>query len=382
MRHLPPQNSWVGMKVAPHGGYMHLRSLWSPRRRLLARAFLLAVPRERELARSATIVVSLSSRNPRPDSSCLALASKSWRAIVRNSGHKIVSDGTRAVPVSGVQPELLKWARVSANMTTADVAEKIKKEPDDIEAWEAGRGAPSYSQLERLAYDIYKRPLAIFFLPAAPEEPKPRTEFRSLPDADLSLLKRETVLLIRKAHAFQTALDELYQGRNPAEHPIWREIRLTTERPVTVQAEYLRTSLGVSIDQVRAEPDDDAALKLWRRAVEARGVFVFKDSFKQREISGFCLRHDEFPVIVINNSTTKTRQIFSLVHELAHLLFNRNGISRFDNAGIDDLPPQDRAIERFCNSLAAEVLVPALDFATAVREWGHNPHTREYKLCD
>jgi transcriptional regulator with XRE-family HTH domain len=290
--------------------------------------------------------------------------------------------GTRAVPVSGVQPELLKWARVSANMTTADVAEKIKKEPDDIEAWEAGRGAPSYSQLERLAYDIYKRPLAIFFLPAAPEEPKPRTEFRSLPDADLSLLKRETVLLIRKAHAFQTALDELYQGRNPAEHPIWREIRLTTERPVTVQAEYLRTSLGVSIDQVRAEPDDDAALKLWRRAVEARGVFVFKDSFKQREISGFCLRHDEFPVIVINNSTTKTRQIFSLVHELAHLLFNRNGISRFDNAGIDDLPPQDRAIERFCNSLAAEVLVPALDFATAVREWGHNPHTREYKLCD
>jgi Zn-dependent peptidase ImmA (M78 family)/transcriptional regulator with XRE-family HTH domain len=281
--------------------------------------------------------------------------------------------GTRAVPVSGVQPELLKWARVSANMTTADVAEKINKEPDDIEAWEAGRGAPSYSQLERLAYEIYKRPLAIFFLPVAPEEPKPRTEFRSLPDADLSLLKRETVLLIRKAHAFQTALDELYQARNPAEHPIWREIRLTTERPVTVQAEHVRTSLGVSIDQVRAESDDDAALKLWRRAIEARGVFVFKDSFKQREISGFCLRHDEFPVIVINNSTTKTRQIFSLVHELAHVLFNRNGISRFDNAGIDDLPPRDRAIERFCNSVAAEVLVPAPDFATAVREWGHNP---------
>ncbi len=72
---------------------------------------------------------------------------------------------------------------------------------------------------------------------------------------------------------------------------------------------------------------DDDALKLWRRAIEAHGVFVFKDSFKQGAISGFCLRHDEFPIILINNSTTKTRQTFSLLHEL-FLLFNRSGISR------------------------------------------------------
>lgn len=279
----------------------------------------------------------------------------------------------RGAPVIGIQPRLLKWARESANMSHTDVAKRLKKTAAEIEQWEKGEGGPTYPQLERLAYEIYKRPLAVFFLPDAPAEPKPRTEFRSLPDADLTSLQRHTVLLIRKGHSFQESLKELYQGTNPVEQPIFREVRLTTERPVAEQAIQIRMALGVSPNQVRAEPDDDSALKLWRSAIEARGIFVFKDSFKQREISGFCLTDDEFPIILINNSTTKTRQTFSLVHELAHLLFKRNGISRFDDTRINGLPPQERTIEQFCNAIAAEVLVPPDDFTRAVRQWGHNP---------
>jgi len=281
--------------------------------------------------------------------------------------------GARAKPVVGIQPELLRWARLSANMTAGEVADKFKKHAEEIEGWERGEGGPSYAQLERLAYEIYKRPLAIFFLPTPPDEPKVRTEFRSLPDADLSALHRHTFLLIRKGYAFQASLDELYRGRNPTDRPLWREITLTTGQSISAQAERARGLLGVSLNQVRAEPDDDSALKLWRRAIEAHGIFVFKDSFKQQDISGFCLRHAEFPVILINNSTTKTRQTFSLLHELAHLLFNRNGISRFDDAGIEELSPQDRTIEVFCNSIAAEILVPARDFAVAVRELNVDP---------
>jgi Zn-dependent peptidase ImmA (M78 family) len=279
----------------------------------------------------------------------------------------------RGESVVGIQPDLLRWARESANMSVAEVAQKFNKQPEEIQGWENGDGGPTYPQLERLAYEIYKRPLAIFFLPAPPDEPRPQTEFRSLPDADLRLLDRHTVLLIRKGHAFQAALDELYQGHNPAESLLWREVQLNTQRPVALQAQQVRDALGVSVDEVMALPNDDSALKLWRRAVERHGIFVFKDSFKQREISGFCLRDDQFPVVVINNSTTKTRQIFSLIHEVAHLLFNRNGISRFDLSGIDQLPPNDRRVERFCNSVAAEILVPANDFARAVREWNRNP---------
>ena len=287
----------------------------------------------------------------------------------------------RAEPISGVQPELLKWARDSANMTTGDVAAKLSKRAEEIEAWENGQGGPTYAQLERLAYDIYKRPLAIFFLPTPPDEPMPRTEFRSLPDADLSSLQRHTVLLIRKGHAFQTALDELYQGRNPTERPLWREISLSTQRSISTQAQRIRDLLGVAVNQVREATTDDDALKLWRRAIEAHGIFVFKDSFKQGDISGFCLRHDEFPIILINNSTTKTRQTFSLLHELVHLLFNRSGISRFDNAGLDELPPQDRAIERFCNSVAAEILVPPRVLPLRYENWVQFGSSKRRRVC-
>ena len=209
-------------------------------------------------------------------------------------------------PVSGIQPSLLKWARESANMTTADVADNLKKPIALVDAWENGSDAPTYSQLETLAYDLYKRPLAMFFLPSPPDEPSPKAEFRSLPERDLSELNRETVLLIRKARAFQIALVELFDGRSPAQAPLWRRITLTLGRAIPPVATRVRVELGLSFETelLANYSSDDEALKVWRRAIEARGIFVFKHTFKQSDISGFCLRHAEFPVIMINNSTT------------------------------------------------------------------------------
>jgi len=195
---------------------------------------------------------------------------------------------------------------------------------------ETGAGAPSYPQLEKLAYDLYKRPLATFFLPAPPRELTPKAEFRSLPDQDLDTLKRDTLLLIRKARAYQFAWRNCTGRAIPSSSRIWRTVQLSTARPVAAQAERIREAWGSASTKQREWHDDDVALKRWRRAIEARGVFVFKNTFKQREISGFCLAHPEFPVITVNNSTTKTRQVFSLVHELAHVLFQRNGISAFE----------------------------------------------------
>jgi len=271
--------------------------------------------------------------------------------------------------VIGITPSVLKWARESANMTMADVAARLKKNIELVDSWENGNDAPTYAQLETLAYEVYKRPLALFFMPTPPEEPGPRAEFRSLPDTDLADLSRETTLLIRKARAFQAALIELYGDRNPVANPIWKQVNVNPSGDVELQADRVREALGIDLEEVRRQSNADDALKLWRRAIERCGVYVFKESFKQRELSGFCLWHPEFPIILLNNSTTKTRQIFSLLHELTHVLCDRSGISRFDNRGIEELPPIDRAIERFCNALAGEILVPMADFAVAARNF-------------
>lgn len=275
-------------------------------------------------------------------------------------------------PVEGIQPEMLRWARKTVGLSVDEVAQSLKRAPEEIEAWEGGKDAPSYPQLEKLAYQIYKRPLAVFFLPTPPEETLPQREFRTLPDADMQTLSRDTYLQIRRAHAYQIALRELFDGRNPAEHSIWKEISLSSERSIAAQAEGIREYLGIKLEQQIAWKTDEQALKEWRRTVEDCGVFVFKAAFKQKDISGFCLMDEHLPVVYLNNSTTKTRQIFSLLHELAHLLFSINGLSKFDTSYIDQLPKREKEIEQFCNAIAAEVLIPEKDFAVQAKQFPAN----------
>jgi Zn-dependent peptidase ImmA (M78 family)/transcriptional regulator with XRE-family HTH domain len=275
-------------------------------------------------------------------------------------------------PVVGVQPEIFRWARDSVGLSVADVAAMLKRQPEEIEAWESGTGAPTYPQLEKLAYQIYKRPLAVFFLPSPPEETLPQREFRTLPDTDMQALSRDTYLHIRRAHAYQIALKELFDNRNPTERCIWKSLFLSPTQNIVSQAEKIRGFLGVTLEKQLEWKTDEQALKAWRKAIEDAGVFIFKAAFKQKDISGFCLMDEHLPVIYLNSSTTKTRQIFSLLHELAHLLFNMNGLSKFDTSYIDRLPKTEKQIEQFCNAVAAEVLIPKEDFSVQASHFPEN----------
>ena len=272
--------------------------------------------------------------------------------------------------LAGIQPSVLLWARETQGYSVEDVAAYLKRDVAEIQAWESGDLGPTYAQLERLAYGLYKRPLAVFFLPAPPAEQKVKQEFRTLPDSDLDALAADTRYQLRLAHAHQISLRELNDGVNPVEHKIFRDIPLSETTEVQPAAEAARQYLGISLVTQTGWGTSEEALKVWRNAVEAAGIFVFKHSFKQRSISGFSLVDDEFPIIYLNNSAAKTRQIFSLFHELAHLLLHGNSISKFDDRYIEQLPPPQRRIEQFCNAFAAEVLMPSDDFSTQLAASG------------
>ena len=272
-------------------------------------------------------------------------------------------------PMVGVQPTVLRWARESQGLSVAEVAHRLKRDPKEITEWEDDRGqiAPTYSQLEQLAYTIYKRPLALFFFPSPPSEPTPRQEFRTLPDFKLEMLSSTTRMQLRLGRALQLSLLELHGGVNPSERKIFHDLATDPFTNIERFAQRIRDYLGISVlDQSVWRVADDA-LKAWREAIEEVGVYVFKNSFKQKEISGFCLWHNEFPIIYLNNGTTKTRQIFSLFHELVHLLLHMNSISETSEAVSAELPSQARKIERFCNAVTAEFLVPSADFDTYAR---------------
>jgi Zn-dependent peptidase ImmA (M78 family) len=269
--------------------------------------------------------------------------------------------------VEGIQPSILRWARESQGYSLEDVARHLECDVGEIKTWEAGDTAPTYSQLEELAYNFYKRPLAIFFLPQPPLEPRIEQKFRTLPDFDLQELDADTRYRMREAHALQISLKELNEGINPSDKKIFRQIAIKKNANIYQTASDIRKFLGISLSTQIGWQSPDIALKEWRNAVEEAGVFVFKHSFKQKAISGFCLLDKEFPLIYLNNSAAKTRQIFSLFHELAHLLLNVNAISKFDWSYINQLPQKEKRIELFCNALAAECLIPSDDFELQIQ---------------
>ena len=78
--------------------------------------------------------------------------------------------------------------------------------------------------------------------------------------------------------------------------------------------------------------------------------------------SGFCLYDSNFPIIYVNNNNAKSRQIFTLFHELAHLLMDTGGIDTRQDNYIEHMTGDDRRIEVLCNLFAAEFLVPSRDF--------------------
>lgn len=279
--------------------------------------------------------------------------------------------GVRAMAetIAGLNVSILRWARESQGYTIEEVAAILKKSPDTVAAWEADddEAAPTYVQLERLAYQIYNRPIAVFFLPSPPSEPNLKQEFRTLPDFEIDRLSADTRYHLRLARAFQLSLRELSEGANQAEHKVFEEVELARDSDPSEAADQIRAALGITLDVQRSWSSRDEALKKWRSAVEELGIFVFKNSFKQKEISGFCLTDEDFPIIYLNNSTAKARQIFSLFHELCHLLLRTNSITRFDDAYVDDLDQDERAAEQFCNRVTAEFLIPADDFSTQLQ---------------
>lgn len=269
--------------------------------------------------------------------------------------------------LTGVNPKIIQWARERARYSLESVAVKFKKDVSVIEKWESGEDFPTYSQLEKLA-EIYKRPLALFFFPEPPLEAEEKQEFRTLPDFEIENLAADTIYALRQAKAMQLSLQEINNGINPSTKKIFQDISVSSSDDLRKLAEQIRNYLNVTLEEQLTWNDQETALKKWRSAVEEAGIFIFKRSFKQREISGFCLIDIEFPIIYLNNSTEKSRQIFTIFHELAHILLQTNGITKSDDRYINSLQGENKSIEIFCNKFAAEFLLPNHVFSEIIRE--------------
>ncbi len=256
--------------------------------------------------------------------------------------------------ITNVNHNLLKWARDRSGYSLNDIAKLFNKESELIEDWESGIDFPTYIQLEKLAAK-YERSVAFFFMPAPPKDEETLEDKVMLRSPEIKKLSPKVYSLYRQAHFRQVALHELFVKDNLVEERIFNDIKPVRNTPFAKLAAEARDYMGVSIEDQISWNDIKTAISKWRDIVQYKGIFVFKESFDDNQVDGFCLSHDTFPIIYLNNTNNEARQIFTLFHELAHILLGNNGIT-------SDLTFKTSNDERFCNQFASEFLVPLEHF--------------------
>jgi len=250
-----------------------------------------------------------------------------------------------------IEPGILVWARTRINMSISEVAQRLKKDEEVIESWEKGLDLPTLAQLEKLSYQIYKIPLAVFFLAEPPVEPPINNQFRTIPSQEIALLPSGLMLKVREGQYFQEVLKELFNGKNPSTNPIFKRFKNITEANQTVIAKEIREILRISKKGQVNFKDTTDAFKYYREKLEENGIFVFQQTLK-KFCRGYSLFDNEFPVIIINSSEeSDTGKNFTIFHELSHLLLNMGGITN------EYSYHSHNQEEILCNRLASHILI-------------------------
>ncbi|MEO6232133.1 MAG: ImmA/IrrE family metallo-endopeptidase [Ferruginibacter sp.] len=239
----------------------------------------------------------------------------------------------------------------------ADVKAKFPR----INEWQQETQKPTINQLIGLA-SYFHIPFGYFFLKKMPIEEYPiphyRTKGNVLFEPSQELL--ETIQIIE--HRQNWAKDVLIDRK---ENPLSFANSITIKTPIKTAAQIIRDTLGVHENWAKHTNFDTwyDAFKFLVSRVEYAGMYVVingivanntHSKLDTNEFRGFVLFDEYAPFIFINNNDFISAKIFTLIHEVAHVLIGKS--ASFD---YHDLQPANNAIEEFCDAVAAEFLVPA-----------------------
>ena len=293
-----------------------------------------------------------------------------------------------------VTPEVIAWALRRAGMTDAAAAKRVKVPESRLIAWQLGKSRPTLSEAESLAHALHI-PFGFLFLSRPPSLEIPVPDLRTLGGPSRHELSSEFVDVLydslRKQEWYRSYLEDEraaplpFIGRfstDSSVEAIAAEIdhTLAISREVRQRANtwgdflndlILRAeAVGVLVPEVRQRANTwgDFLNDLILRA-EAVGVLVLTSSvvannthrrLSVEEFRGFVISDDLAPLIFLNGADAKSARIFTVAHELAHLWIGQSGISNPDYR--KRAREHAHPIERLCDRVAAQALVPKTDF--------------------
>lgn len=254
-----------------------------------------------------------------------------------------------------ITPHVFRWARETARISRDTAAGRIAIPVSRLDEWENGMDVPTFTQARTLA-TLYRRPLALFFLPDIPSDFLPLQDFRR---KDARELGTGAVFIIREIQQKQVWMREARIDEGEDICPFVGKFSIDDSPDIV--ARDIADTLGIT-SGIYA---NDNPMKEWVDRSEYRGIFVSRTSFihprlaiDPGELQGFAIADPYAPFIFVNSADWPTSQLFTLVHELAHIWIAATGISN-DVERTTDPKSRLHPVELFCNEVAANALMPA-----------------------
>jgi len=257
-----------------------------------------------------------------------------------------------------INADILTWAIDRAGFELHEFAKKVPR----INDWIEGKKKPTVKQLESFSRKVYL-PFGYLFLTEPPQEKLPIPFFRSNGNKTnkVSINVYDTILLLQQR---QDWLKDYLIDNDFEELPFVSKYHESQD--VFTVVNDIRNELGLSENWVSRFKTWEDTLNHLVEVIEDKGIItVFNgvvENNTRRPISvddcrGFVLVDNIAPFMFINNADGKAAQMFTIAHELAHIW---TGFS----AGFDfrKLQPANDPIEKFCDQIAAELLVPKTEF--------------------
>jgi Zn-dependent peptidase ImmA (M78 family) len=254
-----------------------------------------------------------------------------------------------------IQPRMLRWARERAGLSEGGLAKRFPK----LALWELGKVSPTLKQLEAFAAATHT-PIGFLFLQEPPVEEIPIPDFRTIAGAPVASPSPDLLETIYICQQRQAWYREHSQAIGTRSLPFVGSV--TRRTPVERVADEMRRALSFDLDARRRCETWTEALRSLIGQADAMGVMVMCSGvvlnnnhrkLNPREFRGFALCDEVAPLVFINGADTKAAQMFTLAHELAHIWLGESALS---DTSTSVMP--DHEVERWCNQVAAELLVP------------------------
>lgn len=265
-----------------------------------------------------------------------------------------------------LQPTILHWARTRAGLSVDVLAQKMQVKPQRVIAWEEN-GELSFKQAEKLA-NITHTPFGYLYLPEPPQETLPINDFRTVGSEAIRQPSPDLLATLDQAQQIQSWFRDELIARG--QEPLSFVGSLSQDIPIIEAANRIRQVVGFDDNQQARTWED--ALRQQIEQIENIGVLVLRNgivgnnthrSLSVDEFRGFALSDPYAPLIFINARDAKAAQMFTLAHELVHIWVGVSGISNLDKTYANH-----HDVERFCNQVAAELLVPVAELQ---EQWNH-----------